>query len=152
DVLAGYGPTAVARTDQKSAAVTSPRLDALDQLVNAVGLEDRVIVGDVALVVHFNQDVLVTAVEDPVGRAIDGSDDGGFVLQPLVLAEVKEAEDDGHPQPVGAVEDAGEPVEVSGTEVALGGDGRVVPGLPALRVALRAAALQVDGEGEQAVV
>jgi hypothetical protein len=110
-----------------------------------------VVVPDVALVVHLDQDAAVAPVEPPVDRLVQGAEHGRLALQPLVLAEVEDAQDHGHPQLVGPVEDAAQPVHVIRPQLALCGDRRVVPGLAAPGVPLGAAALQVDGEGEQPV-
>ena len=52
---------------------------------------------------------------------------------------------------VGPVEDASQPRQVVGAQRTVGVEGRVLPRLR-FRVALRRAALQIDREGEQAVV
>ena len=49
--------------------------------------------------------------------------DGGLVFQPLVLAEIKIAEDNDHAEFVGLVDDAFEPAEIIRAQRAVGFDG-----------------------------
>ena len=67
----------------------------------------------------------------------------------MVLAEVEVADDGGHAELVGAVEDAFEAGHEIGEEGAIGGDAGGLPGL-GFGVTFGAAALEVEGEGEEA--
>ena len=92
--------------------------------MHAAGFEDLVgVVGDVAFVVHLDHDVAVAPIEDPIHRVVHGAQDRGLIGQPVVLAEVEDAEDRDHPQLVGPVEDAFEPRHVVGPQRSVGGDG-----------------------------
>ena len=68
----------------------------------------------------------------------------------MVLAEVEVADDGDHAELVGSVEDAFEAGHEVGKKGAIGGDGGGLPGL-GFGVAFGAAALEIDGEGEDAV-
>ena len=56
-------------------------------------------------------------------QVVRGADDGGFVRQPLVLAEIEAAENDHHAQLVGPVENAFEPAQAIRAQRAVGVDG-----------------------------
>ena len=49
---------------------------------------------DVGLVVDLDEDIAPAAIEQPLGCFVGGFDDGGFILEALILAEVEVAEDD----------------------------------------------------------
>jgi hypothetical protein len=92
DVFFWDGTTAVAGADEETVAVFFGLAHAGDEFVDASGFEDLVIVGfDVGLVVDFDEDIAPAAVEEPAGGFVGGFDDGGFVLELLILAEVEVA-------------------------------------------------------------
>ena len=66
--------------------------------MDAVRPEYGVIVTDVALVVHFDQHIAPTVVENPVCGVIGGANDRRFIAQALILAEVEIAENHDHAQ------------------------------------------------------
>jgi len=104
----------------------------------------------VALVVDLDQHIAVAVLQHPADGLIHTAQDRLLVLESLVLAEVKQAQDDHHAELVGAVENLLQPAHVFRPEVAFGREGGVVPGL-LLGVAFGAAALEVHRKGQQPV-
>ena len=95
-------------------------LDPLDQLVDPVGLQDGVVVADIALVVDLDQDVAVAVVEQPVHALSTARTTAASSRQSLVLAEVEDAEDHDHAELVGPVEDLRQAGHVVGPKRAVG--------------------------------
>lgn len=125
-------------------------LDALDQLVGVGGFQEGAgVAGMIGFVGDFDEEIGVAFGEEPVGGVVGGFLDGLIVGESILLAEVEEAEDGGHSQFISAVEDFFEALQVVCAQGAIGFEGGVVPGL-FFAVALGAAALEVDGEGDQA--
>src|SRR4051812_21249303 len=75
--------------------------------------------------------------------------DRAFIAQTILLSEIKETQDRNHPQLVGAIENLLEAQEVCRARRAIWKKSGVVPRLNVLAVAVRAAALQIDGERNQ---
>jgi hypothetical protein len=44
---------------------------------------------NISLIIDFNEDVAVAAVDQPIGRSITSTKDGGFITKVLILAEKK---------------------------------------------------------------
>ena len=73
DRRAGNCTAAEAGADEQTmTAVLGPIPHAADQLVDPLGTEDRMIIADVALVVHLDQDVAIRPVEKPVQSRSQG--------------------------------------------------------------------------------
>ena len=109
-IFARNRAAAVARASEQTPSIALRFADALDEFVNAVGLQNRVVVGgDIALVVHLHEHVAPAASEQPFRPLIGRTDDGGFVGETLVLPKIKVADDGDHPEVVRAVEDARQP-------------------------------------------
>src|SRR5690606_12226183 len=150
DVGQRHESAAVAGADEKAAATLNAILDAPNQFVNPFRFEDGLLVTHVAFVVDLDQHMAVIAGEQPVEGVIYSLHNGGFIAQHFFLPEVEDAQNHGHAQFVGAVEDALQPAHVVVAQAAISIDSRVHPGL-FLRVSLRTAALQIDGKGQQAM-
>src|ERR1041385_5240247 len=85
----------------------------------------------------------------PVGGIVGGFKDGIVGFEAILLPEIEKAEHRRHSQFVGFVENLFNTSHVVGAELAIVGEGGIVPGLlPG--IALRTAALEVDGEGNEA--
>jgi hypothetical protein len=121
-----------------------------DQLVATLRFQDRVRVErHVDLVRDLDHHIAVVAGHDPCGGVLHRGDDGGLVGQAPILAEIEVAEDHDHPELIGALDDPAHARGIVGPQTSIGLEGGVVPGLFA-RVALGAAALEIDASGEQA--
>jgi hypothetical protein len=117
--------------------------------LQALGLQDFVgVERDIDLVGDLDDHIGITVGHDPCGGVRHGGDQGGLVGQALILAEIEVTQDHDHPELVGAVDDTSHARGVVGPQASIRLEGGVVPGLLA-GVALRAAALEIDGEGEQ---
>jgi hypothetical protein len=121
--------SAVGSADVKTAVVTGGILHAVNQFMNAFRLQDVVVVSHVALVVDFDDHILVTALEEPLRRLVGGVHNRRRVRQPLILAKIKVAQNDNHADFVGAIEDALQPAHRVGTKRTVRLQGRIVPGL-----------------------
>jgi hypothetical protein len=142
---------AVGRPHQEPAPIDADVSDALDQLVDAVGSQDGVLVArHVALVGDLEDHVAHAAAEEPARDLLDSADDRRLIPEPLVLPEVEQAEDHHHAELVGAVENPNEPLPVGRLQAAVGRERRAVPGLGP-GVALGAPPLQAHREPEQPV-
>ncbi len=150
DVFPRNGPAAIGCADQQTPPVPRGPLDALDQFVDAVRLQNRVVVTHVAFVVDFDEHVAITAVEQPVRCVVRRANHCRFIAQPFVLTEIEAAEDDGQAEFVRLVENAPKPIQIIRPQRTVRFNGGIVPRL-FLRVTLRRPALQIDGEREQAV-
>jgi len=88
-----------------------------------------VVLAIVHLVGDLDEDVGVGLLAEPVGGVLGGAEDGVFVAESLVLAEVEDPQDGGHAESVGGVEDPLQAGEVIAAQLAVGLEGGVVPGL-----------------------
>ena len=120
------------------------RLHALDQLVHPMRLKDVVLVVCVAFVVDLDEHVSPAARQQEVSRGIDCPQNRRLVPQAFILALVEVAENDDHCACVGRGDRPLGTVSVLLPETSVGCKRRVFPGLLA-RVALRAAALEIEG-------
>ena len=152
DVFLREGVAGVGGRDEEAVTVGRRGLfHAVDEFVDPGGPEDFVIVAfRIGLVVHLDEDVAPAVFEHPRGAGVGGAEDGGLIGETLVLPEVKIAEDDDQAEVVGESDDAGHALEVGRERRAVGGERGVVPRLLG-GVALGGAALEIDGEGEEAV-
>ncbi len=124
----------------------------LDQLVAALGGDDRV--GEhalqVDLVADLDQHVGGGAFDQPVDGVGDGGLHGRLVLQGAALLAVEQAQDHHHAEPIAGHDHLFQPRRPGRFQHAVGGEAADPPGLMP-RIALRAAALQVEADREQAV-
>src|SRR5262249_907082 len=74
---------AITGADKKPPAVAGSLLDALNQLVNALRLEDVVVVTDVALIVDLDEDVAIAVIEKPVDGVVHTALDCLLIGEPL---------------------------------------------------------------------
>ena len=118
--------------------------------MHARRLEHRVLVARVALVVDLDQDILKTTVEYEVRCRVDRPQDRPFIGQSLVLALIEVANDDRQAVRVGGYDDLPHALGIRRSQRTSAGERGVFPRLVA-RVALRAAALEVDCDRQQAV-
>src|SRR6266545_2377708 len=151
DILLRDDAATVAGADEEAPAVLGSFPDTVDEFMNALGLEKVVVVADVAFVVDLDEDVAITPLEEPIERVVHAALDRCLVLEPLILTEVKEPQNDDHAEFVRLVENALQPVHVVGTQTAVLPERGVVPGLLG-GVALRTAALEVQGHAQQPVL
>ena len=70
------------------------------------GLQRRVIITNIALIVDLDEHMPIAARSNPVNHVVDGAPDGFIVGEPLILAEVEQAQNDGHLQLVRAIQDS----------------------------------------------
>src|SRR6185295_3181948 len=90
---------------------------ALDQLVSAIWLEKRAgVVGLVGLIGDFDQDVGVAFGEEPIGGVVGGFEHRLVGFEAVLLAEIEEADDGGHSQLVGFVENLFDAAQVVGAQ------------------------------------
>ena len=151
DAFLGDGAATVTGADQETTAALLGFADPVDKFVNTTGFEDLVVVGfDVGLVIDLDEDITPAALKEPAGGFFGGADDGGFVLETLILAKVEVTQDDDHAVCVSGIEHTLHARGEGRPETAIGLEGVVDPRL-GLRVALRRATLKVHGDGEQAV-
>ena len=126
--LAGDGAPAIARADRQSPAAGRLRPHAFDQLVDALGLEDLVLVARVALIVDLDDHVRMARIQQPADGAVDGPDHGRLVAESLVLPLVEEADDRDHAQLVQPVEDAPQALQIGGPHITSRAEGAVLQG------------------------
>ncbi len=89
--------------------------------MDPVGLEDLMIIGThVTLVVDLDQDVPVSALEQPAHDIVHRSYNGCLIPEMLVLSKVKQTQEDDHAEVVGFAQDLFQPVEVIRTKPAVG--------------------------------
>ena len=98
-------------------------LDALDQFVGSVGFEQRARIADVVgFVGDFDQDVAVVPGEEPIGSVVGAFENRFISCEAVLLAKIEEAENGGHSQLVGLVQDLFETIHVVGAKVTVVGE------------------------------
>src|SRR6516165_1699812 len=150
DVFFRNNAPAVTSTDQEAPAIASSSFDTLDELMNALGLENIMVVANVAFVVDLDKDIAIASVEKPIDRIVQAAFDRFLVLETLILAEIEKPQDNDRAQLVRPVKDAFQAAHVVGTQTAVCFERGVVPGLLA-GVTLGVAALQIQGHAKQTV-
>src|SRR5687767_13065750 len=119
--------------------------------MDALRLENRVIVADIALVVHLHEDVRPSAFYQPARGFIGRTKDSCLILNAFVLAEVKVADDRNHAEFVGAIEDSSEAPRVIGAQRAIHFERGIVPRL-LTRIAFRGSTLEINRERQESVL
>ena len=129
----GIPAAAVAGAHQQPLAVTRHPLRPSDQLVDAVRLQDLVLVArHVALVVDLDHHVAPALLQQPAAGLLHRAAHRGLVAQPLVLAEVEDAQHHHHAELVGAPQDPAQSPEMAAgllRQCAVGRERRIVPRL-----------------------
>ncbi len=143
--------SAVTGADQQAATVALHAAHSVDQFMDALRHQDRVVVlFHITLVIDLHQHVAPAAGQYPRGGLVGSTDDRCLVAQALVLTEIEVTEYNHHAELVRGIEDACHARGERRPQTTVFGECAGDPRL-GLRIALGGTALEVDGERQQPV-
>src|SRR5688572_28589303 len=96
DVLLRNRPAPIRSPDIKPSRAAHRASHSPNQFMDAMRLQDFMIITDVAFIVDLDQHVAVPAVKEPLSRIICCTNHGGLVCKPLVLAKIEIAKNHNH--------------------------------------------------------